>query len=81
MDDPYNRIQLQTKLRYQKIGVFERPLKVKKNGVFIFVISHIIPINKLVKNILMVGLTLCKVENISASNDAKQLELGKHVVH
>jgi len=22
-----------------------------------------------------------KVENISASNDAKQLELGKHVVH
>ena len=26
----------------KKIGVFERPLKVK-NGVFIFVISHIVP--------------------------------------
>ena len=25
------------------MGVFERPLKVKKNGVFIFVISHIVP--------------------------------------
>ena len=25
------------------MGVFERPLKVKKNGIFIFVISHIVP--------------------------------------
>ena len=31
------------KLRYWKIGLFERPLKVKKNGVFLFVISHIVP--------------------------------------
>ena len=31
------------KLRYWNKGVFERPLKVKENGVFLFVISHIIP--------------------------------------
>ena len=30
-------------LRYWKIGEFERPLKVKKNGVFLFVISHLVP--------------------------------------
>ena len=31
------------KLRYWKIGEFERPLKVKKNGVFLFVVSHLVP--------------------------------------
>ena len=31
------------KLRYWKIDEFERPLKVKKNGVFLFVISHLVP--------------------------------------
>ena len=31
------------KLRYWKIGEFERPLKGKKNGVFLFVISHLVP--------------------------------------
>ena len=25
------------------MGEFERPLKVKKNGVFLFVISHLVP--------------------------------------
>ena len=31
------------KLRYWKKGEFERPLKVNKNGVFLFVISHLVP--------------------------------------
>ena len=31
------------KLRYWKIGLFERPLKVKKNGIFLFVISPLVP--------------------------------------
>ena len=30
-------------IKKYNVGVFERPLKVKKNGVFIFVISHIVP--------------------------------------
>ena len=30
-------------LPLKKIGEFERPLKVKKNGVFIFVISYLVP--------------------------------------
>ena len=74
----------------KKIGVFERPLKVKKNGVSIFVISHIVPE-------IFTIFVLCKLgtddvircdsmevklqkENISASNTAMKLKLGEHVV-
>ena len=63
----------------------------KKNGVFIFVISHIVPEIFTIFVFCKLGtddVIRCdsmevkhKVENISASNDAKQLELGKHVVH
>ena len=64
----------------------------KRNGVFIFVISHIVPeiftifvLCKLGTDDVIMCVTVWKskhkVENISASNDAKQLELGKHVVH
>ena len=63
----------------------------KKNGVFLFVISHLVP--EIFKIFVLCKLDtddviMCdnmesknKVENISASNDAKQLEFGKHVVH
>ena len=54
----------------------------KKNGVFLFVISHLVP------EILKI-FVLCKLgtddvercENISGRNDANELEFGKHVVH
>ena len=75
------------------MGKFERPLKGKKNGVFLFVISHLVP--EILKIFVLCKLgtddvircdnmevkTQNTVENISASNDAKQLEFGKHVVH
>ena len=56
----------------------------KKNGVFLFVISHLVP-----EIFKIFVLCICtdvlkskhKIENISASNDAKQLEFGKQVVH
>ena len=63
----------------------------KKNGVFLFVISHLFP--EIFKIFVLCKLgtddvTRCdnmevktQIENISASNDAKQLEFGKHVVH
>ena len=45
----------------------------KKNGVFLFVISHLVP-----------GVTLWKskhkIENSSASNHAMKLKLGEHVI-
>ena len=31
------------KIELLKKGLFERPLKVKKNGIFLFVISHLVP--------------------------------------
>ena len=72
------------------MGEFERPLKVKKNGVFLFVISHLVPEIFKIFVLCKLGtddvircdnMEVKKVENISASNDAKQLEFGKHVVH
>ena len=63
----------------------------KKNVVFLFVISHLVP--EIFKIFVLCKLgtddvircdkwkSKHKVENISASNDAKQLEFGKHVVH
>ena len=55
----------------------------KKNGIFLFVISPLVPeIFKIFK--------LCKLgtddvwgqnTKISANNDAKQLQFGKHVVY
>ena len=73
------------------MGEFKRPLKGKKNGVFLFVISHLVPeIFKIVvlcklgtDNVIRCDNMKVKtqIENISASNDAKQLEFGKHVVH
>ena len=38
----------------RQIGKFERPLKVKKDGVFLFVISHLVP--EIFKNFV-----LCKL--------------------
>ena len=63
----------------------------KKNGIFFFVISPLVP--EIFKIFVLCKLgtddvVRCvnvevkhKIENISASNDAKQLEFGKHVVH
>ena len=34
---------MKCKIEVLKIVEFERPLKVKKNGVFLFVISHLVP--------------------------------------
>ena len=65
----------------------------KKNGIFLFVISHLVP--EIFKTFVFCKLgtdhiircdnnlwkSKHKIENISASNDAKQLEFGKHVVH
>ena len=72
------------------MGDFERPLKGKKNGVFLFVISHLVPEIFQIVILCKLGtddVIRCelwkskhKIENISASNDAKQLEFGKHVV-
>ena len=56
----------------------------KKNGVFLFVISHLVPeIFKIfvLRKLGTDDVARCEIENISASNDAKQLEFGKHVVH
>ena len=63
-----------------------------KNGIFLFVISPLIP--EIFKIFVLCklgtdGVIRCvtvwkskhKIENISASNDAKQLEFGKQVVH
>jgi len=73
------------------MGEFERPLKGKKNGVFLFVKSHLVP--EIFKIFVLCKLgtndvircdhkeVKTQIENISASNDAKQLEFGKHVVH
>ena len=59
----------------------------KKNGVFLFVISHLVP--EIFKIVVLCKLSTddvrrCdnmevkrQIENISASNDAKQLEFGK----
>ena len=63
----------------------------KKNGVFLFVVSHLVP--EIFKIFVLCKLgtddvircdnmkVKTQIENISASNDAKQLEFGKHVVH
>ena len=63
----------------------------KKNSIFLFVISHLVP--EIFKIFVLCKLGTddvirCvnmevkhKIENISASNDAKQLEFGKQVVH
>ena len=73
------------------MGEFKRPLKGKKNGVFLFVISHLVP--EIFKIVVLCKLgtddvircdkmeVKTQIENISASNDAKQLEFCKHVVH
>ena len=65
----------------------------KKNGVFLFVISHLVPENQIFKIFVLCKLgtddvvrcdnmeVKTQIENISASNDAKQLEFGKHFVH
>ena len=58
----------------------------EKNGIFLFVMSPLVPeIFKIFVLMTSQGVTVWgskhKVENISASNDAKQLEFGKHVVH
>ena len=63
----------------------------KKNGVFLFVISDLGP--EIFKIFILCKLgtddvrsvtmrkSKHKIENISASTDAKQLEFGNHVVH
>ena len=54
----------------------------KKNGVFLFVISHLIP--EVFKIFVLCKLGTDDVErceNISGRNDANELEFGKHVVH
>ena len=64
------------------MGEFERPLKGKKNGVFVFVISHLVlEIFKIVvlcklgtDDVIRCDNMEVKIENISPSNDAKQLE-------
>ena len=63
----------------------------KKNGIFLFVIPLLVPEIFKIFALCKLGtddVVRCdsmgskhKVENISASNDAKQLEFGKHVVH
>ena len=63
----------------------------KKNGIFLFVISPLVPEIFKIFVLCKLGtddIIRCdkmevkhKIENISASNDAKQLEFGKHVVH
>ena len=64
----------------------------KKNGVFLFLISHLVPAILRIFVLCILGtddVIRCvnmevktpKIENISASNDAKQLEFVKHVVH
>ena len=69
------------------MGEFERPLKGKKNGVFLFVISHLVP--EIFKIFVLCKLGIdevnmeVKTQNSEylSSNDAKQLEFGEHVVH
>ena len=59
----------------------------KKNGVFLFVISHLVPeifkIFVLCKlgtdDVIRCG-KIDNIENISASNDAMKLKLGEHVI-
>ena len=63
----------------------------KKNGIFLFVISHLVPEIFKIFVLCKFGtddVIRCvnmeskhKIENISASNDAKQLKFGKHLVH
>ena len=60
----------------------------KKNGVFLFVISHLVPeifkifvLCKLGTDDVIRCVNMEVKTRISASNDAKQLEIGKHVVH
>ena len=61
----------------------------KKNGVFIFVISHIVPEIFTIFVLCKLGaddvircdsMSKHKIENISASNTAMKLKLGEHVV-
>ena len=62
-----------------------------KSGVVLFVVSHLVPEIFNIFVLCKLGtddVIRCdnmevkkKIENISASNDAKQLEFGKHVVH
>ena len=63
----------------------------KKNGVFLFVISHLVP--EIFKIFVLCKLgtddvircdiwrSKHKIENSSASNDAMKLEFAKHFVH
>ena len=60
----------------------------KKNGVFLFVISHLVP--EIFKIVVLCKLGIddvircenmeVKTENISASNTATKLKLGEHVI-
>ena len=63
----------------------------KKNGVFLFVISHLVP--EIFKIFVLCKLGTddvircdimesqnTRIENISASNDAMKLKLGEHVI-
>ena len=81
---------MKCKIEVLKIGEFERPLKVKKNGVFLFVISDLVP--EIFKIFVLCKLGTdevirCvnmevkqKIENISASNTAMKLKVGEHVI-
>ena len=37
------KVSMKWKIELLKKGLFERPLKVKRNGIFVFVISHLVP--------------------------------------
>ena len=59
----------------------------KTNSIFLFVISPLVPeifkisvLCKLGTDDVIRCVDMKKIENISASNNAKQLEFGKHVV-
>ena len=62
-----------------------------KKGIFLFVISPLVPVIFKIFVLCKLGtddVIRCvnmevktKIENICASNDAKQLEFGKHVEH
>ena len=63
----------------------------KKNGVFLFVISHLVPEIFKIFVLCKLGtddvircdnmdLSKHKIENISASNTAVKLKLGEHVI-
>ena len=53
----------------------------KKNGVFLFVISHLVPeILKIFVLCVTLWKSKHKIENSSASNHAMKLKLGEHVI-